>query len=170
MAFAGRISPEKGILLLLEAAKNLPHIPFQLAGGMREGYLEELEIPKNVTLNGMLSSKELSNFYSSARFFILLSIWHEGFPMVFPEAMAHKLPIIASKMAGYPEIAEENFNGLLFENGDANSLAKKIEKLWSDHKLSEKLASNGFEKVKEKYSSETYYKTLKKNYDQLLNK
>ena len=170
VAFAGRISPEKGIPLLLEAAKKLPHIPFQLAGGMREGYMQELDIPKNVTLSGMLSSKELSNFYSSARFLVLSSIWYEGFPMVFPEAMAHKLPIVAPNMAGYPEIAEENFNGFLFEPGDANSLAKTIDKLWNNHQLSSQLAENGFNKVQKKYSSQAYYKTLENTYLQLVKK
>ena len=168
VAFAGRISPEKGIPLLLEAAKKLPHIPFQLSGGIREGYLEELEIPKNVTLSGMLSSKELSNFYGNARFLVLPSIWYEGFPMVFPEAMAHKLPIIAPRMAGYPEIAEDNFNGLLFETGNTDLLAKTIDKLWNNHEKSKKLSLNGFEKVKNKYSSEVYCKQLESVYIQLI--
>jgi len=170
VAFAGRISPEKGIPLLLEAAKKLPHIPFQLAGSIREGYEKELEIPKNVTLRGMLASHELSDFYGKARFLVLSSIWYEGFPMVFPEAMAHKLPIIAPKMAGYPEIAEDNFNGLLFESGNVNSLAEVIDILWNNHGLSEKLASNGFEKVQHKYSSEVYYKQLENAYSQLIKK
>ncbi|SNR36953.1 glycosyltransferase family 4 protein [Lutibacter flavus] len=170
VAFAGRISPEKGIPLLLKTAKKLPRIPFQLAGEMRKGYAKELEIPENVIFRGMLNSQNIRDFYSKARLYIHSSVCYEGFPMVFPEAMAHKLPIIAPKMAGYPEIAEENFNGLLFETGNADSLAETIDKLWQNHKLSEKLSSNGFEKVKEKYSSDVYYKTLKKNYDQLLNK
>ena len=168
VAFAGRISPEKGIPLLLEAAKKLPHINFQLAGGIREGYEQELEIPKNVILRGMLSSKELSDFYGSARFLVLSSIWYEGFPMVFPEAMAHKLPIIAPNMAGYPEIAEENFNGLLFENGNAISLARTIDDLWNNYELSEKLGLNGFKNANIKYSSKVYYNKLESIYNQLI--
>ncbi|MDO7138861.1 glycosyltransferase family 4 protein [Algibacter lectus] len=168
VAFAGRISPEKGIPLLLAAAKKLPHIPFKLAGGMRDGYEQELDIPENVEFKGMMPSSELSHFYTNARFLILSSIWYEGFPMVFPEAMAHKLPIIAPKMAGYPEIAEENFNGLLFEPGNADALATVIETLWNNNELATKLAENGFEKVKLKYSSHAYYNILTNNYKNII--
>jgi len=164
VAFVGRISPEKGILLLLEAAKKLPHIPFQLAGGMRNGYAAELDIPENVILKGMLDSKELSDFYQKARFFVSSSICYEGFPMVFPEAMAHKLPIIAPNMAGYPEIAEDRKNGLLFEPNNVDSLTAVIEKLWQNQELSKKLGANGFDRLKEKYSSENYYNQLNETY------
>jgi len=160
VAFAGRLSPEKGIPVLLEAAKLLPHIQFQLAGDMREGYNKELTIPKNVILRGMLSKESMKDFYKKARIYIHTSVCYEGFPMVFPEAMAHKLPIIAPDMAGYPEIVESNINGLLFEPGNAKILANYIEKLWNDHKLSTKLAENNFEKVKNLYSSDTYYNKL----------
>lgn len=170
VAFAGRISPEKGIPLLLEAARKLPYISFQLAGEMRKGYDKEIEIPKNVIFRGMLDSKSMSDFYSKARLYIHSSVCYEGFPMVFPEAMAHKLPIIAPNMAGNPEIAKENFNGLLFENGNANSLANTIDTLWNNHKLSKGLSLNGFERVKNKYSSEVYYNQLESTYTSLIKK
>ncbi len=168
VAFAGRISPEKGIPLLLEAAKKLSHIPFQLAGEMREGYQKEIKTPKNVIFRGMLDPQSMSDFYKKARLYIHASVCYEGFPMVFPEAMAHKLPIIAPNMAGYPEIAEENFNGLLFKAGNADSLAETIDTLWNNMELSQKLGFNGFEKVNNQYSSKTYYKQLVSIYTQLI--
>jgi glycosyltransferase involved in cell wall biosynthesis len=168
VAFAGRISPEKGIPLLLEAALILPNIPFQLAGEIRNGYANELNIPNNVTLRGMLNSDELSNFYRNAYCLVLPSICYEGFPMVFPEAMAHKLPIIAPNMAGYPEIAVDNNNGLLFEPSNVESLSNTIVKLWNDGELSLKLGVNGFEKVKKKYSAPVYTKLLENVYSQIL--
>lgn len=170
VAFAGRISPEKGIPLLLEAAKKLPHIPFQLAGEMRQGYEKEIDVPENVIFKGMLDSQSMSDFYSKARLYIHSSVCYEGFPMVFPEAMAHKLPIIAPNMAGYPEIAEDNFNGLLFGTGNADSLAKTIDTLWNNPQLSNQLAENGFNKVQKKYSSLAYYKKLENTYLQLVKK
>lgn len=170
VAFAGRISPEKGISVLLDAARKLPHIPFQLAGEMREGYMKEIEIPKNVIFRGMLDSKSMIDFYSKARLYVHASVCYEGFPMVFPEAMANKLPIVAPNMAGYPEIAEENFNGLLFETGNSDSLADTINTLWNNHNLSKKLGGNGFKKVQEKYSSNAYYKKLESTYLKVLKK
>jgi len=168
VAFAGRISPEKGIPILLEAAKQLPHIQFQLAGEMRGDYYKELTIPENVTLRGMLSQESMKGFYQKARVYIHSSTCYEGFPMVFPEAMAHKLPVIAPKMAGFPEIIKHNINGLLFEPGNAKKLAENIQKMWSDKKLVEKLAKNNFEKVKNTYSAECYYNRLIDAYKNLL--
>ncbi len=168
IAFAGRISPEKGIPILLETAKNLPNINFQIAGQMREGYEKEIEVPNNVTLKGMLNADEMKTFYSRARLYLHTSICYEGFPMVFPEAMAFKLPIIAPKMAGYPEIAEDNFNGLLFKPKNINDLVKVILNVWEDEEKLRYLGNNGFRKMKEKYSADVYYKSLESTYRSIL--
>lgn len=166
VAFAGRISSEKGISILLEAARKLPDIPFRLAGKISSSYLVELDIPSNVVLVGMLNQNDLATFYEKARCFVLSSICYEGFPMVLPEAMAHKLPIVAPNMAGYPEIAEDYVNGFLFESGDANSLAIAIRKIWNRTVSSQKMAENNFRKVKLIYSSKQYYNQLVNMYQQ----
>ena len=168
IAFAGRISPEKGIPLLLEAAKQLPQIEFHIAGKMRNGYKDELQIPENVILRGMLNAEEMKTFYTNARLYLHTSVCYEGFPMVFPEAMAHKLPIIAPKMAGYPEIAEDEFNGMLFESNNAESLTKVILSIWDDGEKLKRLGLNGFNKMKVKYNSVSYYELLQSVYYRLL--
>lgn len=169
IAFAGRISPEKGLPILIEAAKKLPNITFQLAGLMRPSYKDELpEIPKNVILRGRLNKDEMKIFYENAKLLIHTSICYEGFPMVFPEAMAYKLPIIAPNLAGYPEIVEHNYNGLLFEPENSNNLAQKIVSIFNDEKELKRLGNNGFKKVKQKYSKEFYYDLLKEAYQNMI--
>lgn len=168
IAFAGRISPEKGIPILLAAAKKLPHINFQIAGQMRDAYEKELNIPSNVTLRGMLTANEMKAFYSKARLYLHTSVCYEGFPMVFPEAMAFKLPIIAPNLAGYPEIAEDNFNGLLFKPKDVESLTQIILSVWEDEKKLKYLGGNGFMKMKEKYSEQSHFKCLESIYNTVL--
>jgi glycosyltransferase involved in cell wall biosynthesis len=170
LAFTGRISPEKGISILLDAAKQLPNIPFRLAGRINTDYMNKLKIPDNVFFLGMLNSDELSDFYKGARFLVLPSIWYEGFPMVLPEAMAHGLPLIVPNIGGFPEIAEENVNALLFENGNFNSLALQIDKLWQDPELSAILAVNSYSKLLSNYTSQVYYNQLLHIYRQLLKK
>lgn len=168
IAFAGRISPEKGIPILLATAKKLPHINFQIAGQMRQGYGESLDIPNNVKLRGMLNVNQMKTFYSKARLYLHTSICYEGFPMVFPEAMAFKLPIIAPKMASYPEIAEDNINGLLFNPKDVQHLTQVISSVWEDESKLKCLGHNGFKKMKEKYNPYTYYKSLESVYNSIL--
>ena len=164
VAFAGRLSAEKGLPILLAAAKKLPHINFQLAGEMRDGYEKELDIPKNVILRGMLNRTEMKEFYTNARIYLHTSICYEGFPMVFPEAMAHKLPIIAPNMAGYPEVATENENALLFEPKNSIALAQLLARIWDDETLLMRLSLNGFAKVTKKYNASHYYALLNKAY------
>lgn len=169
IAFAGRISPEKGLPILIKAAKKLPSITFQLAGLMRPSYKHEIgEIPQNVILRGRLNTDEMKTFYENARMLVHTSICYEGFPMVFPEAMAYKLPIIAPNLAGYPEIVEDNFNGFLFEPENGEDLAKKISTIWNNEKELIRLGDNGFKKVTQKYSKQFYYASLINAYNNIL--
>ncbi len=170
IAFAGRISPEKGIVTLLKAAQQLPHIPFQLAGSFRKGYSLATEIPTNVTFRGMLNAEEISDFYNDARLLLHTSVCYEGFPMVFPEAMTFKLPIIAPRMAGYPEIAEEGINGALFDPDNADDLVKIISNVWDNENLLKKMSNASFKKVQEIYNADYYYKLLFESYIQVVNK
>lgn len=170
VAFVGRISPEKGIPLLLQVARNLPEIAFQIAGNARPGYLDQLNIPKNVIFKGMLNEENLTTLYSNARFLVMTSSCYEGFPMVLLEAMAHKLPVIAPNLAGNPEILEENVNGLLFQPGSERSLKAVIKKLWNDQELSKKLSKKSVEKIQNKFGTKLYVNKLEKVYDQLLEK
>jgi len=169
IAFAGRISPEKGLPILIKAAKKLPSITFQLAGLMRPSYKDEIgEIPVNVILRGRLNTDEMKTFYENARMLVHTSICYEGFPMVFPEAMAYKLPIIAPNLAGYPEIVEDDFNGFLFEPENGEDLAKKIDTIWNNEKELMRLGNNGFKKVTQKYSKQFYYISLINAYQNIL--
>lgn len=164
VAYAGRFSKEKGIGLLLEVAKKLPEISFKLAGNHENGYLDSFQIPENVQLCGMLDQKGLKQFYEKAKFFVLTSIWYEGFPMVLPEAMAYKLPIIAPDFAGFPEIVNSQ-NGFLYKFGNVNHLAEIIEMLWVDQVKREKLGENGFEELQKKYTPTVYYSSINGIYD-----
>lgn len=167
VAFVGRISPEKGISLLYEAAKLLPNVLFKLAGGIRENYQLPVK-PINVELLGMLNKNELNSFYNNASAYVLSSICYEGFPMVFPEAMNHSLPIIASNMAGFPEVVTHEKNGLLFEVGNAKDLASKIQFLWDNPIVAKQYGLAGYQKLKANYTSKQYSEKLIAAYNQLI--
>jgi len=81
--FVGRVSREKGIATLFEAARLCSAIPFVVAGSW-QAMPEACELaPSNVTLLGAVPSEKLGTLYESARLFVLPSVWYEGFLLFF---------------------------------------------------------------------------------------
>jgi len=158
--FAGRLNTQKGFGLLAQAASLIPDIPVRVAGEGKPDYLKTLSIPVNMELKGKLDTARMNATYQEAAFLVFPVRSYEGFPMVFPEAMQHRLPVIAPDMAGFPEIIEDGVNGLLFKPGDAADLASKIRLLWENKDLREKLGRAGERKLQTEYSAEVYYKKL----------
>ncbi len=159
VAFAGRISPEKGIDTLI-AATRLTGLPVRLAG---DGpILNKLvgRAPENAEFAGLLDTQKMAAFYRGARFLVLPSKWFEVCPMVIIEAMSHGLPVIASRIGGIPEIVEDGVTGFLFEPGNAKELAEKMKLLWENTDLCRQMGKAGREKAIREYSEDVYYERL----------
>ncbi len=168
VAFAGRLSPEKGVETLLMAAKELPEINVRLAG---DGPLESqllAELPPNVQLLGRLESAAMKSLYQGAKFFVLPSRSYEMCPLVILEAMSHGLPIITSRLGGQAELVEDGVTGFLFEPNDPRDLAQKIQRLWNDPELCRQFGTAGRALAQSQYDEETYYARLRGIYDQAI--
>ena len=166
--FAGRINGQKGFDVFAKAASMLPEIPFRVAGTGSSEYINSISLSKNIELSGKLAKEEMEQVINSASFLVFTSRSYEGFPMVFLEAMAAGIPVIAPNMAGFPEIIEAGLNGLLFEPCNAEDLAKKVEMLWNDDDLRTKLGENGRRKLEAAYSGEGYYRRLVEVYEKII--
>jgi glycosyltransferase involved in cell wall biosynthesis len=70
---------------------------------------------------------------------VVPSLWPEPFGLVGPEAMAHGLPVIASRVGGIPEWLADGEVGFLFEPGDVQGLADRINRLLFDRALARRL-------------------------------
>lgn len=150
---ASRLSPEKGIQFLIDAAKIIlkkdKSVKFLIAG---EGYFEpnlvemvkEYEIKDNVIFLGYRS--DILQLISESDIVVLPSLW-EGMPNIILEAMAMKKPVIATDAGGSSEIVKDGQTGLLVRPGSAEELAEKIILLFSDEMLAKKIAENGYELV-----------------------
>lgn len=160
IAFAGRLSEEKGVATLLAAASQATETPVALAGsGPLDDFVQTNASP-NVRLRGRLDESQMGDFYRGARALVLPSTCFEMCPLVILEAMAHGLPVIASRIGGLGELVDDGETGLLFEPGDADDLAGKLRRLWNDAELCRRLGRAGREKAVREYSSETYLKRL----------
>jgi len=133
--FAGRLSREKGVHVLLEAMPAVlrarPHAVLDVAGdGPRRPDLERqarrLGITSSVRFLGPRSPCELHELYERARVFALPTLWMENCPISVLEAMAHSRPVVATRVGGLPELVRDGETGFLFERGNPTDLATRI--------------------------------------------
>ena len=85
----------------------------------------------------------------------------EALGRVLVEAMASRKPIVAPEVDGVPNIIHNGENGLLFKKESVDDLTEKIKKVLSDKKLSEKLATNGYNYCQNHLSEEQYIEKYK---------
>ena len=127
--FLGRLSEEKGVATLLEAAA-LSGVPLKIVGdGPLRPQLEQLARSRglrDVEFLGRRDGAESVRLLAGASFLALPSICYENFPMSIVEAFACGTPVVASRLGAPAELVEEGRTGLLFEPGNAADLASKL--------------------------------------------
>ncbi len=159
VAAAGRLSPEKGFHLFIEAASSLvtqfDEVGFILFGeGPQRPILENAIKGKNLEVQFVLAGfhpdleQHLPNFEV-----LVLSSFTEGLPVILLEALAAGVPVVATKVGGIPEVIVEGVHGLLVPAGDANALAAGIAKLLNDSALRESMKIAGPARIASKYST-----------------
>jgi colanic acid/amylovoran biosynthesis glycosyltransferase len=145
----GRLVPEKGAPVLLEAVARLvaAGVPVQLTvvgAGELAGRLaadaRRLGIDDVVDLAGPVGQDRLPDLYRAADVFCLPS-FAEGLPVVLMEAMATGLPVVTTTIAGIPELVVDHQTGLLVPPGRADLLADALEELATDRGLRRRLGS-----------------------------
>ena len=99
---------------------------------------------------------------------LCLPSYAEGFPMAVLDAWAYGLPVISTPVGGVPDVAVDGENMLLFNPGDVEILAKKLEMVISDEGLREKLAAASSKLAAEKFSLKSVTEEVGEIYDHLL--
>ena len=159
IVYAGWIVKTKGIEELLTAWKQIDHngCVLKLVGPANEDYLKYLKDNfdfKDVDYLGEKNHEETLKIMSKSRFFVLPS-YTEGFPNVILEAMALKLPILASSVGAIPDMLNDSC-GLLTEI-DIEHLKNNMQLLINDSNLRINYSAKAFEKCKNAYSSEVVF-------------
>jgi glycosyltransferase involved in cell wall biosynthesis len=163
--FSGRLVPEKGAGTLVAAAQRCPDIPVRFLGDGPE--MAELRggAPSNAHFCGQVDAAEVAAAYRGARFLVIPSRWFEGCPLVILEAMSFGLPVIASRIGGLPELVEEGVTGMLFEPGDSEELAEKMQTLWQDPGLCQAMGDAGRRRAIEQFNERDYWRKLSSIYE-----
>jgi glycosyltransferase involved in cell wall biosynthesis len=158
-AYVGRLSKEKGIDILLGAAR-MSGLPVRIAGDHSACADMLQEAPTNVEFMGFLGKDHLAQFYKNTRCLVLPSTCYEMFPLVILEAMAYGVPVIAANIGGIPEIIEDGKSGLLFEPGNPEDLARKMKYLWENPDLSREMGQKGCDRARQHYHIDVCYRQL----------
>jgi len=156
--FIGRLNRQKGIDIIVETARRCPELSFRLAGSVDTSFIDTGSFPKNVTWLGVVGEDEKRRELLKSRALVFASRSYEGFPMVFLEAMQRNLPVVAPRLAGYPEIVREGENGWLFRPEDPDDLAKTLRAISANPAESEAFGARGREILAQDYSCGVWYR------------
>ena len=138
--YFGRFSQEKGIATLVQAAKELPEIPFIFAGsGPLEHLLEGVPNIKNV---GFQRGEALETLIREARFTVYPSEWYENCPFSVMESQMYGTPVLGANIGGIPELIHVGETGELFESGNIVDLKQKMLQLWCNENITKTYAEH----------------------------
>lgn len=158
----------KGLEYLILAAKKLKESGrnwhFMIIGkGAERQNLEKLIIKHGLenTVYLVGAIPDAYRFLKAFDLFVLPSV-KEGQPWVILEAMAAGLPIVATNIAGIPEMIENEKSGLLVEPADSEALASAILKMMTHPSLAHECARNALVRVKEKFSAKDMMRETEK--------
>ncbi len=122
--FAGRLTAENGVGLLLEALDLYPGARIDVIGTGPEE--TRLRAHAHVRVLGRISTDETRERMRRAAYLVMPSLSYEAMPRPLVEAFANGLPVIASRLGSLADLVEPGRNGLLFEPGSARDLARRL--------------------------------------------
>jgi glycosyltransferase involved in cell wall biosynthesis len=126
--YLGRLHPTKGLEVLLDSVRRLPHGTWHLkigGKGLAE-YESHLRFKYEAPTIEFLGYVETDLFFETIDVLVVPSVWHEPSGRVISESHAHGVPVIGSRTGGIPELVENERTGLIFDNKSSIDLAAKM--------------------------------------------
>ena len=173
LLYYGRLSPEKGLLVLLEALTQVTY-PLQvkiIGKGPQRKELEQFVMKHkltNVSFLGFMSGEALQREIASAKAVVAPAIWNEPFGLTVIESLSLGTPVIGSGVGAIRENIVDGKGGALVSPNQSDELANKIEWLFN---LTEEEYAKQMEYAIEKsrdYSIDEYYDKLMNVYEAVL--
>ena len=163
--FVGRLDPEKGADVFLEAA-SIAGLPAAVIGDGPEAESLQAAAGERVEFTGWLSPEDVSSWLHKARILVIPSLWLENFPMVFLSALAHGVPVVASEGISLGEYVHSWGVGRTFKTGEARSLAQTLKELWEDLTVLAEMGSKGRDLVAGELSPGSHLRQLVDVYEE----
>lgn len=163
-----RLHPQKGHRYLIEAIpsvlKKVPHTHFIFVGEGElrqklEQQIADVGLQEHIHFLGV--REDIPTILANSDLFVLPSLW-EGLPNVVLEAMAARIPVIATHVDGTPELVTDGETGCLVSPGESSQLSQSIVRLLCDTNFATSLSNNAFERINREFSNQ-------KNVEQYVN-
>lgn len=169
VVFAGRLAPEKGVDVLVEAVAALPDgVPVEIAGdGPARPALEALAqrlAPGRVRFHGRLDKARLHDLVRSAAVVAVPSRWHENQPMAVLEAFACGVPVVATDLGGLPELVEPGVDGRIVPADQPAALADALRELLADPERAHRMGLAGRAKVARDFAPDRHLSRIRELY------
>ena len=155
---AGRLSPEKGFDVLIDAAAEVTRaessVGFVLFG---DGQLHD-SLTRRIRERGLDSRFILAGFHDDLDRYLphfdLLAVpsYAEGLPNVVLEAFAAGVPVVATAVGGTPELVADGVNGRLVPSGDSQAMAKEITRLLQESDMRRTMGGKGRERIEQEFT------------------
>lgn len=161
--YAGRLSEEKGIRVVLDAWRRLPvDVPLRIVGdGPLAAEVERAAATDpRIAWDGHRTAAEVAQYMRDAWVLLVPSICYDSAPLVLPEAAAAGLPVVGSRIGGIPEGIDEDRSGVLFEPGDAGMLADRVARLHASPDAVCAMRRSARARFERQMSAETAYARL----------
>src|SRR5712692_2946369 len=168
-----RLTEQKGHRVLFDALASQPeladvHVIVIGDGDLRqtlEARAATLSIASRVHFLG--TRRDLGNLLGAMDVFVMPSLW-EGLPLSLVLAMAASRPVVATAVAGIPEVVDEGRTGLLVPAGDAQALGAALARLFADAPLRARLGRDARQSVLPRFGVDRYVDSVAALYDRLL--
>ena len=168
-----RLTEQKGHAYLFDALAHTPgleglHVVLVGDGDLHDSLsrrVEALGLSSRVHFAG--ARRDLGDVLNAVDLFVLPSLW-EGLPLSLVLAMGAGLPVVATRVAGLPEVVEHERTGLLVPAADAAALGSALARIVGDPAFAQRMASAAREAVLPKFGVDGYVASVAALYDRLL--
>jgi glycosyltransferase involved in cell wall biosynthesis len=168
MLYAGRLSREKGVDVLMAVARRTPAIRYVIAGDGPLRLPLAASAPPNVRFVGHQASGELAQLYADAVAVLVPSVWDENAPITVLEAMRAGRCVVATRLGGSPEMLEHG-GGVLVPPADPETLADVVTLLWNDRDRAQRYGAAGRLSFEQNYRFGLHLERLLAYYHEVLN-
>lgn len=170
--FVGRLTPDKGVHLAIEAMTKVPSMPqsFGLVvvgpsppSPAASAYRSELEdqstaagLNSRIRFAGYVPEERLHDFFTGADVLIVPSIWEEPAPLVLVEALACGTPVIGTKVGGLPELIRDRVSGFLIPPETPSEIARCLSEILENPNLLRHLREGALRESKQRFNPDRW--------------